>query len=116
MIHYLFLPIILLIYCIAIVTFDTILVGKEFKMKKVVLWILLVIIMAGIFFLSACNTQVIDTNWKFDRAIISLPNGEIVEGKVDSWRDFEDGDQLQVKINGVTYLTHSVNVVLIDEP
>lgn len=85
-------------------------------MKKVILWIMVVIIVVSVFFLSACNTQIIDTNWKFDRAIISLPNGEIVDGKVDSWRDFEDGDQLQVKINGVTYLTHSMNVVLIDEP
>lgn len=61
-----------------------------------------------------CNKQVFDTTYSFDRAIIHLPNGEVVEGSVDSWKDF-DGDQLQVKIDGVTYLTHAENVVLIAE-
>ena len=66
--------------------------------------------------LSGCgNKQVFDTTYKFDKAIISLPNGKVVEGKVDSWKDYEDGDQIQVKINGVTYLVHSSDVVLIKE-
>lgn len=54
-----------------------------------------------------------DTTRRFDYAIISLPNGEIVEGEVESWRDFEDGDQIQVKIGGDVYLVHSEDVVLI---
>ena len=53
--------------------------------------------------------------YSYEYAIIALPNGEIVEGKVTSWTDFEDGDQLQVKIDGKTYLVHSSNVVLISE-
>ena len=64
-------------------------------------------------FASGCNRQVIDMTYKYDRAIISLPDGTIVDGKVDSWTDFEDGDQIQVKIDGVTYLVHSANIVLI---
>ena len=54
-----------------------------------------------------------DTTYRFDYAIISLPNGEIVEGAVESWRDFEDGDQLQIKIGGDVYLVHSEDAVLI---
>lgn len=65
--------------------------------------------------LVGCNKQLIDTTYSFDRAIISLPNGEIVEGKIQSWKDFDDGDQVQVKINEKTYLVHSINVVLISE-
>ena len=65
--------------------------------------------------LSSCNKEIFDTTYSFDRAIISLPNGEVIEGKVDSWTDYEDGDQIQVKINGVTYLVHSENIVLIKE-
>lgn len=65
--------------------------------------------------LSGCNKQVIDVTYKFDKAIVSLPNGEVIEGKLDSWTDYEDGDQIQVKINGVTYLVHSSDVVLIKE-
>ena len=65
--------------------------------------------------LSGCNQQLFDTTYRFDRAIISLPDGTIVEGKVSSWTDFADGDQIQVVIDGVTYLTHATNVVLIAE-
>lgn len=66
--------------------------------------------------LSSCgNKQIFDTTYIFNKAIISLPNGDVVEGKIDSWTDYEDGDQIQVKINGVTYLVHSSDVVLIKE-
>ena len=65
--------------------------------------------------LSGCNKQIFDTTYSFDKAIISLPNGQIIEGKIDSWTDYEDGDQIQIKINGVTYLVHSSDVVLIKE-
>lgn len=80
--------------------------------KKVMVAIMLVATAVG---LTACNQQIIDTTYTYDRAIISLPNGEIVEGKVTSWTDFEDGDQIQVKIDGKTYLVHSANIVLISE-
>lgn len=60
------------------------------------------------------NYEFIDTTYEFDRAILSLPNGEILEGEVESWTDYED-DQLQIKIDGVTYLVHSSDAVLIAE-
>ncbi len=82
-------------------------------MKKILLTIMMMILMAMI--LSSCNKQIFDTTYSFDKAIISLPNGDVVEGKVDSWTDYEDGDQIQVKINGVTYLVHSSDIVLIKE-
>ena len=65
--------------------------------------------------LSGCNKQIIDLTYSYERAIISLPNGEVVDGKVQSWTDFEDGDQIQVKIDGVTYLVHSSQAALISE-
>ena len=65
--------------------------------------------------LSGCNKQIVDVTFSYERAIISLPNGEVVDGKVQSWTDYEDGDQIQVKIGGVTYLVHSSQVVLISE-
>lgn len=73
------------------------------------------LIILALFVLSGCNRQIIDTTYKYDRAIIELPNGQIIDGKVQSWVDFEDGDQIQVKIDGVSYLVHSSNCVLIDE-
>ena len=64
---------------------------------------------------SCGNKQLFDTTYTFDKAIISLPNGEVVEGKVDSWTDYEDGDQIQVKVDGTIYLVHSSNIVLIQD-
>lgn len=82
-------------------------------MKKVLLALLA---LTALLALGACgNRTVVDTVYTFDRAIIALPDGSWVEGKVDSWRDFENSDQLQVTIDDVTYLTHSTNVVLISE-
>lgn len=78
----------------------------------------LAIIVSAIIFamsLSACNKQVADLTYSYERAIISLPNGEIVDGKVQSWTDYADGDQIQVKIDGVTYLVHASQVVLISK-
>ena len=66
--------------------------------------------------LSSCgNRQVFDTTYTFNKAIVSLPCGRVIEGKVSSWKDYEDGDQIQVVIEGTTYLLHSSNVALIAE-
>lgn len=64
--------------------------------------------------LSACNRQIIDTTFSYDYAIIYLPNGEVVDGEVTSWRDY-DGEQIQVTIEKITYLVHSSNIVLINK-
>lgn len=65
--------------------------------------------------LCGCNRTVLDTTYKYDYAIVALPNGEMVEGPVDSWKDFTDGDQLQITINGTTYLTSTTRAVLVKE-
>lgn len=84
-------------------------------MKKLVALLLAVIAVLSGLVLSGCNKQMVDLTYSYEYAIIGLPNGETVEGKVSSWTDFEDGDQLQVKIDGKTYLVHSSNVVLISK-
>ena len=81
--------------------------------KRIALIIFLAIILISC---TGCyNKQFIDMTYHYDRAIIYLPNGEIVEGRVNSWTDFEDGDSIQIKIDGKTYLTHICNVCLIDD-
>lgn len=77
--------------------------------------IILALVISALLFTSGCNRTLVDLTYKFDRAIISLPNGDVVEGAVDSWTDYEDGDQIQVTIDGTTYLVHSENVVLIND-
>ena len=61
--------------------------------------------------LVGCNKQIIDITYSYDYAIIKMPDGSIVEGKVQSWKDYE-GEQLQIVIDGNSYLANSVNVVM----
>ena len=79
------------------------------KMKKLLIICLLVL-------LCGCQNNkkydIFDTQG-FNYAIIELPTGEIVEGNIQYWRDFEDGDQIEVKINDTIYLTSSYRCVLI---
>lgn len=82
-------------------------------MKKLIALLLVVILALTVMLLAGCNKQLVDLTYSYEYAIIGLPNGETVEGKVSSWTDFEDGDQLQIRIDGKTYLVHSSNVVLI---
>ena len=85
-------------------------------MKKMIAILLVAAISLGLASLTVgCNKQMVDLTYSYEYAIIGLPNGEVVEGKVTSWTDFEDGDQIQVKIDGKTYLVHSSNVVLISD-
>ena len=58
------------------------------------------------------NKGLFDFNYEFNYCQIKMPDGSVVEGKVDKWWDYEDGDQLQVKIDGKVYLTHASNMVL----
>jgi hypothetical protein len=62
--------------------------------------------------LCGCNRQIIDTTYHFNYGIIFLPDGSTIEGEVALWDDYENSDMIQVKIDGVTYLTHSANVIL----
>lgn len=84
-------------------------------MKKIIAVLLALVLILGAMVLSGCNKQMVDLTYSYEYAIIGLPNGKTVEGKVSSWTDFEDGDQIQVKIDGKTYLVHSSNVVLISD-
>ena len=84
-------------------------------MKRKILAALVVIIVVVALLLVSCNRQIIDVTYAYNRAILSLPNGEVIDGKITSWMDYKNSDQIQVKINGVSYLVHSSNIVLIDD-
>lgn len=61
----------------------------------------------------AYNATWFDTTYHFDKAWIYMPDGSVVIGEVESWKDWEDSDAVQVRIkNGGTYYTHLSNVVL----
>lgn len=81
-------------------------------MKKIIMVVMLIVLAAC---LAGCNYTIFDTTWTFDRAIFTLPDGTIIDGNVQTWKDFEDGDQIQVRVNDVTYLVHSSDIVLMAE-
>lgn len=87
------------------------------KIIIVVAVVLAVVLAVGIIYweMRYGNRRLIDTKNRFNRAILQLPNGEVVEGKLSSWLDYADSDVVQVTIGGKTYLTHYSNVVLIDD-
>lgn len=77
------------------------------KMFVALLAAILLLVCAG-----CGNRPVIDGVWTFNKGMIQMPDGTVISGTVDSWRDFNESDMLQVKIDGQFYLTHSANVVL----
>jgi hypothetical protein len=81
-------------------------------MKKMIVFALVCITVAGM--LCGCNRQVFDLTYNYNYAVVGLPNGDVIEGNVSSWCDYENSDQIQVVIDGTTYLVHSSNVALID--
>lgn len=89
------------------------------KTKSIILAVIaliLVVFLFAWFIPNVTNKQIWDMTFSFERAIISLPDGGVVYGDVVSWKDFDDGDQIQVKLkNGITYLTHISNVVMFSE-
>lgn len=59
------------------------------------------------------NRQVIDTTYGFHWAIIDLGGGEVTEGAVKSWCDYDQSDIIQVTLeDGNTYMTHSSKIIL----
>lgn len=83
-------------------------------MKKIIAIIFVIVVL--VIMMTGCgNRQIYDTTYNFNRAIIVLDDGTKIEGQVQSWRDYDDSDQLQVKIDGKTYLTAAENVLLIAE-
>lgn len=65
--------------------------------------------------LISCNRQVIDTTWKFNKAIILLGD-KTIEIEIDSWMDYDEDTSIQIKAkDGTSYLTDLKNVILISE-
>lgn len=91
------------------------------RVSRLMLFGIMVCITTVLF--TACNhgvtsngtNRILGTEDYYDRAVIKLPTGETIDGKVESWHKFEDCDLLQVTIDDNTYLVHSSNCILINE-
>ena len=50
------------------------------------------------------------------KAVIKLPNNEIVTGEVEEWTTYDNKDTVKVKLkNGKQYLGHSSDIVLYND-
>ena len=69
-----------------------------------------------LFLLAGCgNRQMFDTTWNFNRAYIMIGDS-VIDVEIASWRDFDNSDMIQIRTaDGATYLTHSVNVILVQD-
>lgn len=77
---------------------------------------LIALLVAMLFTLCACgNRDHWDTVHTYDTVIVQLADGSVVKGKCQNWRDYENSDMVQVKVDGKTYLVHSMNCSLIAE-
>lgn len=85
-------------------------------MSKIKVIALVALLAVGALVLSGCsigNRQIgIDLTQSFRWAIVDLGNGELIEGQVTAWRDFDESDVVQFTIDGITYLTHYSRVIL----
>jgi len=83
-------------------------------MKKIIMTS--IILSTMLFTMVGCNKDIFDTEYTFSKAIINFGNGKTVEVEITGWRDFDDGDQIQVKTtDGKVYLCHSSNCILVKE-
>ena len=84
-------------------------------MKKFMCVVMAIVFLFGATAYAWGNESWFDTTYSFERVQIAMPDGSVIEGKVQSWQDYEDSDVVQVKVGGKVYLTHYMNVVLISE-
>lgn len=78
-------------------------------MKKLAI---ILFIISTVIIMTGCNKQIVDLTYNYTYGYVELPNGKCVEGEISAWKDYDDGDQIQVVINGVTYFTDTTRVVL----
>lgn len=79
-------------------------------MKRILSVIIVVFV---VFMTTGCNHQVIDLDYTYNKAYCNY-NGDKFELEIDKWTDY-DGEQIQIKSNGKTYLLSANNCYLVKD-
>lgn len=89
-------------------------IKKELFKTTVIAAFLFVVMVIAIMFCGGCgNKDPFDIGYTYDKAIIKLANGEVVEIKIKNWTNYY-GEQLQITAeDGTVYLTSSFRCDLI---
>lgn len=62
------------------------------------------------------NKDLWQVDYNFKKAVIKLPNNEIVTGEVAEWTTYDSKDTVKVKLkNGKQYLGHSSDIILYND-
>lgn len=62
------------------------------------------------------NKDFLKVDYNFKKAVIKLPNNEVVTGEVEEWTTYDSKDTVKVKLkNGKQYLGHSSDIVLYND-
>lgn len=90
-------------------------------MRKKIIALLLFLILAVS--LCACSSGTVGNRvvsgsdiQTFTYAYVYLGDKLIVEGPIMQWRDYSNGDEIQLMIGGKYYLTYYSNVVMVSDP
>ena len=73
----------------------------------------LLILSLGVILLTGCNKQILDLDYEYNKVKCNY-DGDKFELNIDKWTDY-DGEQLQVKSNGKTYLLSGNKCYLIKD-
>lgn len=79
--------------------------------------LIIITLFAMMLALTACgNRDMFDTVYTYNYAIVGFLDGRTEKISVKQWRDYEDGEQIQITAkDGTVYLVNSVNCILIRE-
>lgn len=74
-----------------------------------------ILMIALMFVLTACNKDLFDTNYTYDYAVVSFPDGTVEKIEIEQWTDYE-GEQIQIIAkDGTVYLVSSFNCILVND-
>ena len=74
---------------------------------------LLILIVVCMLFITGCNKEIFDTSYSFNQIVCNY-DGIKFELNIDKWNDYE-GEQLQIKSEGKTYLLSANKCYMIGE-
>ena len=93
--------------------------GIERILGFIVIWIITFAVIIGLFSgykALNINKDFLKVDYNFKKAVIKLPNDEVVTGEVEEWTTYDNKDTVKVKLkNGKQYLGHSSDIVLYND-
>ena len=86
---------------------------EDYIMYVLIIIMVLVVVFAIVVAINNNKQSVNINDTRFTWAIIQLGNGELIEGEVTSWHNFNNSDMIQATIDdNLTVLTHYSNILL----